>query len=93
MKVYLAGKITGDEEYREKFCRAAEKLEKKHHEVINPAWLPDGMRPQDYMQICLPMLFTADMAAFLPDWEESSGARLEYELCIYIDKPIFLLEE
>lgn len=29
MKVYLAGKITGDQNYREKFAAAAKKLEER----------------------------------------------------------------
>lgn len=44
MKVYLAGKITGDPNYREKFAEAAKKLEERAGvTVISPtaAFLPD----------------------------------------------------
>lgn len=38
MKVYLAGKITGDPNYREKFAEAAKKLEERAGvTVISPA--------------------------------------------------------
>lgn len=38
MKVYLAGKITGDPNYREKFAAAAKKLEERAGvTVISPA--------------------------------------------------------
>ena len=43
MKVYIAGKITGDRRYRAKFREAAKALEEAGHVVLNPATLPDGM--------------------------------------------------
>lgn len=93
MKVYIAGKITGCKGYKAKFSAAAKKLTDKGHSVLNPAALPEGMRPGDYMQLCTQMLFAADAVAFLPDWEHSRGARIEYELSLYIGKLIMLLEE
>lgn len=42
MKVYIAGKITGDPNYREKFQQAADELKGGGHVVMNPAVLPDG---------------------------------------------------
>lgn len=42
MKVYLAGKITGDPNYREKFAAAAKKLEERAGvTVISPAVTPE----------------------------------------------------
>lgn len=38
MKVYLAGKITGDPNYREKFAAAAKKLESADTAVFLPDW-------------------------------------------------------
>lgn len=87
MKVYIAGKITGDPNYREKFETAKKSLEAEGNTVMNPAELPDGMRPKDYMQICISMIYAADTVAFLPDWNESKGARIEHDLCTYIGKP------
>lgn len=37
MKVYIAGKITGDRRYRAKFREAAKALEEAGHVVLNPA--------------------------------------------------------
>lgn len=68
MKVYLAGKITGDPNYREKFAAAAKKLEERAGvTVISPAVTPEGLKKADYMRICFAMLESADTAAFLPD--------------------------
>lgn len=93
MKVYIAGKISGDPDYKEKFRRAAEELEARGHTVLNPAALPAGMTPGDYMQLCTQMLFAADIAAFLPDWICSRGACIEYEICLYIGRGVMMLEE
>ena len=93
MIIYLAGKITGDEEYKEKFRRAARRLEKLFGTVINPALRPEGMTREDYMQCSFAELGRADMAAFLPDWKESVGARLEHEYCCYVGKPVLYLED
>ena len=86
MKVYIAGKITGDWQYREKFESAAELLRREGHVVLNPAVLPDGMSDADYMRICFSMIDVADRVVLLPDYKDSPGARLEKEYCRYIRK-------
>lgn len=95
MKIYLAGKITGDPDYKEKFASAARMLAEQEPGcvVLNPAELPAGMSQKDYMQLCTQMLFAADAAAFLPDWMCSRGACIEYEICVYIGKSVMMLGE
>lgn len=78
MKVYIAGKITGDRRYRAKFREAAKALEEAGHVVLNPATLPDGLDDVDYMRICMAMVDAADLAVFLPDYRESRGAMVEW---------------
>ena len=86
MKVYIAGKITGDPGYRDKFAAAEIQLGGQGHTVLNPAELPDGMAKADYMRICFAMIDVADAVVFLPDAAESAGARLEMAYCEYIEK-------
>ena len=86
-KVYIAGKITGDENYRLKFLKASQYLERDGHVVISPAVLPENLTPADYMRICFSMIDCADAVAFLPDWKQSAGARLEHQYCTYTHKP------
>ena len=86
MKIYLAGKITGDPDYREKFRSVEEKLTKRGFVVMTPATLPEHMTPADYMRICFSMIDSADAVFFLPDWIDSAGARLERDYCCYIGK-------
>ena len=86
MKIYIAGKITGDPEYRRKFACAARQVEEFGHIALNPAELPEGMEAADYMRICMAMIDVADAVVFLPDAAESAGARLERAYCEYIGK-------
>lgn len=93
MKTYIAGKITGHENYKadfEKGCKALE--EKGFTPVLRPDILPPGLSNDDYMQICFAMIRAAETVAFLPNWKGSKGAKLELAYCKYIGKPIFFME-
>ena len=83
MIVYLAGPITGVENYKDIFNRAAAALEDLGDKVINPATLPQGMPDNLYMPICLGMIKVADMVILLPGWDNSEGARLEKQFADY----------
>ena len=87
MKIYIAGKITGDPDYRAKFADAQRQIEAQGHIVLNPATLPEGMEPKDYMRICFAMIDCADTVFLLPGWQGSPGAQLELAYCRYIGKP------
>lgn len=81
MKIYIAGKITVDSEYRAKFGQAAAWLRRRGHVVLNPATLPDGLTQAEYMRICFAMIDCSDAVYFLPDWAESEGAQMEMAYC------------
>ena len=91
MKIYLAGKISGDDGYREKFARVAQKF--AGQQILNPAELPEGMEKADYLRICLAMIDCADMVLFLPDSRFSAGAKIEKDYCDYIGKAYWLMED
>ena len=86
MKIYIAGKITGDPDYRAKFADAQRQIEAQGHIVLNPATLPEGMDPKDYMRICFAMIDVADEVWMTPRWAASEGAALELRYCRYICK-------
>ena len=92
MKIYIAGKINGDAEYQEKFRRAQKLLEDQGFVVLSPAVVPEGMRPADYMRICFAMMDSADVVAFLPDYDQSRGAQLEWAWCQYVGKQTMYLD-
>lgn len=80
MKIYIAGAITGDPEYREKFRRAEEAVRAEGHVAVNPAVLPEGLEPGDYMRICTAMLDSCDAIALMRDWAHSKGAMYRDDL-------------
>ena len=88
MKIYIAGKITGEPNYKEKFDIAATSLEAQGHIVLNPAELPEGMLPADYMRICFAMIDTGDAIYLLKDWCSSFGASIERNYAMYTGKSI-----
>lgn len=85
-KVYLSGRITGQENYKAVFRWAAADLTRQGYVVLNPAILPQGLDEPDYMRIALAMLDSADAVALLPDWNWSKGARIEADYCERIGK-------
>ena len=92
-KIYLAGKITGDPNYKEKFGRVAGDLRRKGYSVMNPAALPDGFDYEDYMRVCTAMIDVCEAVCFMPDWKDSYGAKYEYGHAIAAGKRVVFLNE
>lgn len=87
-KIYIAGKITGEPDYKQKFSETEEYFKTIGYAVLNPADLPSGMSPADYMRICLAMVDTADAIYLLPNHIDSKGAEIELRYAEYIGKRI-----
>lgn len=92
-KVYIAGKVTGDKDYKSKFENAAQRLIADGLLVMSPAILPEGFDYEDYMTVCFAMIDVCDTVVFLPDWKESRGAMREYEHAIVTFKKILYLQK
>lgn len=84
-KVYISGKITGKSKnvYMKDFYDAQQKLEQQGYEVINPALvnsnLPETTTWEQYMEMSILMLNMCDSIFLLKDWQDSKGAKWEYE--------------
>ena len=85
MKVYLAGPMSGHKDYNyPAFHKAAKRLRAAGHFVLNPAELNPPVK--DYRQ-CLAVDLAwicahAEAIALMPGWENSRGARVEFDLAI-----------
>lgn len=88
MKVYIAGKITGLDNYKELFAEAEKEIKAAGHVVMNPAILPDGFDYEDYMKICFAMIDVCGAVYFLSNWQESAGAIREKEYAEYGGKKL-----
>ena len=90
MKVYISGPMTGLPDLNfPAFNRAAEELRAAGYEVraegfevVNPAELnPDPNTPySECMRKDLRALLDCDAIALLPGWENSRGAKMEFEV-------------
>lgn len=78
MKVYISGKISGDENYKAKFESAEKDLVRFGYDVVNPAkvHIEDGTW-EEYMKADIKLLLECDEVYLLSDWVYSRGARLE----------------
>jgi hypothetical protein len=82
MKIYISGKITGDENHEAKFAEAERRLrEAGFDDVVNPVlfarqgenWKVSLRRDMAHLTYC-------DAVALLPDWEESRDVKIEVGL-------------
>lgn len=92
--IYIAGKITGDPNYRRKFEQAAERLQRAGYTVLSPAILPpSGFDYAAYIRMSVAMLDECAAVCLLPDWTESEGARGEYHRAKRNKQSVFFYEQ
>lgn len=77
--IYIAGKITGLKDFKEKFEVAEIALKEKGFIPMNPAKLNSGFKQDEYMHICYAMIDICDSVYMLKNWQDSKGATLEYK--------------
>ncbi|HOK13352.1 MAG TPA: DUF4406 domain-containing protein [Candidatus Kapabacteria bacterium] len=83
MKVYIAGKVSGEDtkECKEKFLQAEFALKRKGYEVVNPTKLVQSSTEWRQAMIeCIRHLVVCDAIYMLNDWKASRGARLEHSI-------------
>lgn len=89
MKIYVAGKVAGDPNYKKKFEIAAKLVRDMGHIPLHSTFLPPGLDNGDYMRVCLALIDVSDAVYFLPDYVDSPGAKVELAYCKYVGKPCF----
>ena len=84
--IYISGKITGTDDYENRFAIAEKKLKSDGYEVLNPVrtgkWLERYLAPEvptwiQYMKYAITSMMKADCIYMLKGYRESKGARLE----------------
>ncbi|MBP3762920.1 MAG: DUF4406 domain-containing protein [Bacteroidales bacterium] len=94
-RIYLAGKITGDPDYRVKFRAGVIHLLRlgwEYNDIVNPVKAcPEGWGWWRCMARCLRLLAGCGWVAMLPDWNESRGARIEHRVAQLLRKNILYI--
>ena len=75
-KMYIAGSITNDENYRAKFDAVEKHMVSLGYIVFNPALSPDGLTYREYINLGLNMLMQCDCICII-DGEDSYGTAFE----------------
>lgn len=76
--VYIAGAISDDKNYKQKFRKAEEYLRSIGFErIINPTCVPDNLPYKSYAPISIAFVQVSDIIYVLKDFENSRGAIAE----------------
>ena len=92
MKVYIAGKITGNPNYKRQFADVERELRAQGHTTVTPAVLPDGFEHHEYMKICFAMIDACDAVYLQENWRDSIGATMERNYAIGTGKVLMVQE-
>lgn len=92
MKIYIAGAITGNPNYKEQFKAAEERLKAAGHTVINPV-KNEGFTYREYINIGLCELMHCDAIYLLKGYELSTGATLEHDYARTVELDVFKEED
>ena len=92
MKIYIAGPMTGLEDFnRPAFHTAEADLIDAGYTVLNPARITEKMLnldrdPEwsDWMRAALRLSMNADGICLLPGWDKSVGANLEFDIAVQL---------
>lgn len=91
--VYIAGAISDDKNYKQKFRKAEEYLRSIGFErIINPTCVPDNLPYKSYAPISISFVQVSDIVYMLKDYGKSIGALAELSYAIMSGKLIFLEE-
>lgn len=78
--VYLSGRITGNDNYKDEFACAEKFLVRQGYIVLNPALLDEvveGLTYEQIMQICYRCVDVSDIIFMVSGWHKSRGANAE----------------
>lgn len=79
-KIYIVGKVTGEENWKEKFKLAKNHLSVFNVEIKTPMDYPEGLTQKEYMALSCQSVFWADKIVVTHRYETSKGTRAEIAL-------------
>ena len=91
-KVYIAGPITGIDNYKDRFRRAEILLDQSGYQPVSPVGEVEGFTYRDYINRGLSKLATCDAICMLPGWMGSRGAKLEKWYAETVKLPVYFID-
>lgn len=91
MKLYVAGRIADESDYRVKFAQACTEVTLLDHIAVSPCEIHEGCNHSEWAEwmICdLHTLLDCDGVYALRDWQSSKGATIEVQLAMRLNKTI-----
>lgn len=96
MKIYIAGKITGEpiNECKTKFAAAEQELVEAGANPVNPFSLgcPDNWTFEQCKTTCFDAIHECEGIYMLPDWKKSPGARVELHQAMKLKLHVFMAQ-
>ena len=89
-KMYIAGSITNDKNYKSKFDAVEKYMVSLGYSVFNPALSPDGLTYREYINLGMNMLMQCDCICII-DGEDSYGTAFEKHYAELVGIPIIEL--
>ena len=89
-RMYIAGSITNDENFKYKFDTVARYMSDLGYIVFNPALSPDGLTYREYINLGMNMLMQCDCICII-DGENSYGTAFEKHYAELVGMPIIEL--
>lgn len=81
MRIYIAGKITGNPGAKQRFQELENSLLRGGHEPINPYKIGEiypNLNHEEIMHLCFAAIDICDAVLLQDNWKESPGACQEY---------------
>lgn len=89
--VYLSGRITENDNYKDDFARAEKFLNEMGYIVLNPARLDEvssGLTYEKIMQVCYTLVDVSDAIFMVSGWKKSKGANAELSYAKSLGKKV-----
>lgn len=92
-RVYIAGPITGVQDFEENFARAERALRAQGYEPVNPCspGQVEGFTYKDYIDRGFSLLMGCDGILMLPGYMDSKGAALELHYALAVGLEVVTL--